>query len=58
MDALTAQCASHSIGPANQLFALLIQSILSAQCLISQPEKWPVDYSSTAIEKGEYIFKL
>lgn len=52
MEALTAQCAAHSIGPANQLFTLLLQTILTAQCSISPPEKWPADYGSTAIEKG------
>jgi len=58
MDALTSQCVSQSVGPANQLFGLLIQTILAAQCSISPPEMWPKDYGPTAIEKGleEYDF--
>ncbi|XP_037037100.1 glucose dehydrogenase [FAD, quinone] isoform X4 [Bradysia coprophila] len=58
MDALTSQCAAQSVGPANQLFGLLIQTILAAQCSISPPEMWPKDYGPTAIEKGleEYDF--
>ncbi|KAJ6636426.1 Glucose dehydrogenase [FAD, quinone], partial [Pseudolycoriella hygida] len=55
---LTSQCATQSVGPANQLFGLLIQTILAAQCNISPPEMWPKDYGPTAIEKGleEYDF--
>lgn len=53
MEALTAQCAAHSIGPANQLLTLLLQTIVSAQCAISPPEKWPADYGLTALEKGK-----
>lgn len=46
------QCATQSVGPANQLFGLLIQTILAAQCNISPPDMWPKDYGPTAIEKG------
>lgn len=52
MDTLLSQCASHSVGPANQLFGLLIQTLLAAQCSISPADKWPIDYGPTAIEKG------
>lgn len=58
MDGLTAQCAAHSIGPANQLFTLLIQTILSAQCSISSPEKWPNDFAQNAIENGKHSIYL
>lgn len=47
------QCASQSVGVANNLFGLLLQTFLAAQCSISSPEEWPVDYGSTALEKGE-----
>lgn len=53
MDTLLSQCASHSVGPANQLFGILIQTLLAAQCNISPPEMWPKDYGPTAIEKGK-----
>lgn len=52
MEFVSAQCASQSIGPANQLFALLIQTIISAQCSISPPELWPKDYGPQALESG------
>lgn len=47
------QCATHSVGPANQLFGLLLQTLVQAQCSISPPEMWPKDYGPTAIEKGK-----
>lgn len=54
MEGLT-QCANHSVGPANQLFGLLIQTLLAAQCSISPPDMWPKDFGPTAIEKGTQI---
>uniref|UniRef100_U5EVL2 Putative glucose dehydrogenase n=1 Tax=Corethrella appendiculata TaxID=1370023 RepID=U5EVL2_9DIPT len=58
MEALLGQCAQQSVGPANQLFGLLIQTLLAAQCGISSPDYWPKDYGPTALEKGleEYDF--
>ena len=52
---ITSACASQSVGPANQLLALLIQTILSSQCEISPPDMWPKDYGPTALEKGMQI---
>ncbi|XP_050069122.1 glucose dehydrogenase [FAD, quinone]-like isoform X2 [Anopheles maculipalpis] len=54
------QCASQSVGPANQLFGLLVQTILAAQCAISPPDMWPKDYGPTALERGldEYDFVI
>lgn len=49
------QCASHSVGPANQLFGLLIQTILAAQCSISPPNLWPEDYGEKFLEKGRFF---
>lgn len=53
---VSSQCASHSLGPANDLFALLIQTLLAAQCAISPPDMWPKDYGLTLIEKGESFY--
>lgn len=50
MDGL--QCASQSVGPANQLFGLLIQTLLAAQCSISPPDFWPEDYGEKLSAKG------
>lgn len=52
MDALMTQCAAHSLGPANQLFTFLLQTLLAAQCSLSPPDKWPADYGPKAIENG------
>lgn len=52
MDILNPECAAQSVGPANQLFGLLIQTILAAQCAISPKDMWPKDYGPTAIEQG------
>lgn len=52
MDAIASQCASQSNGPVNQLFGLLIQAILAAQCNLSPEYMWPNDYGATAIQKG------
>lgn len=52
-DTFTPYCASDSIGVANQLFALLIQTLTAAYCSISPPEMWPTDYGPEAIKKGK-----
>lgn len=52
MDVLNPECAAQSVGPANQLFGLLIQTILAAQCAISPKDMWPKDYGPTALEQG------
>lgn len=51
MEAL-GQCPSNSLGPANQLFGLFVQTILMAQCNISSPDMWPEDFGPTAIKEG------
>lgn len=52
MDGLATQCAAQSVGAANQLFGLLIQTILAAQCSISPPELWPEDYGEKLSATG------
>lgn len=52
MEYLTPECAAQSVGPANHLFSLLIQTILTAQCSITPKDTWPKDYGPTAIEQG------
>lgn len=52
MDVLNPECAAQSVGPANQLFGLLVQTILAAQCAISPKDMWPKDYGPTAVEQG------
>lgn len=47
---VSAQCASQSVGPSNQLFMALIQTFLTAQCNIANP-KIP-DYGEEAMKNG------
>lgn len=49
-----AQCGSYSIGPANQLFATLVQTILAVQCNITTTGQWPPDYGPHVLENGMY----
>lgn len=49
---LTPECAAQSLGPANQLFSLLVQTILAAQCAISPASMWPEDYGENLLSKG------
>lgn len=46
------QCAAQSVGTANQLFVTLLQTLLTAQCSISNPKKWPRDYGKVALKEG------
>lgn len=52
MDGMLGQCAAQSVGPANQLFGLLIQTILASQCAISPPNFWPEDYGEKFCTEG------
>lgn len=47
------QCAAQSLGPANELFGALVQTILAVQCAISPPELWPKDFGPDAMQHGE-----
>lgn len=57
MEALS-PCTAQSFGPVNQLFGLLLQTLVKNQCNISPPDMWPTDFGPTAVEKGleEYDF--
>lgn len=58
MEFLPAQCASQSVGLTNNLFGLLLQTIIAAQCGLS--DEWPKDHGPTVLENGkvERAFKL
>lgn len=55
MDGLSTQCAAHSVGAANKLFGLLIQTILAAHCSISPPDLWPEDYGEKLSVNGALL---
>lgn len=38
---LLPQCAARSVGPANQAFMQLIQTLIAAHCSLSSPDIWP-----------------
>lgn len=46
-------CAAQSIGPANELFGTLVQTILAVQCGISPSHMWPKDFGPEAMRNGE-----
>jgi hypothetical protein len=52
MEFLPQQCAANSIGAANGLFGILVQTLMAAQCALSSSDRWPKDYGPTALEKG------
>lgn len=57
MDSLPLQCSAQSLGPANQLFTLLIQALITAHCELAPESMWPTDYGVTALEKGNLSAK-
>lgn len=52
MDLIPPECALQSLGPANQLFSLLIKTIIASQCAISPASMWPEDYGEKLLKKG------
>lgn len=56
MDGTATQCAAQSVGPVNQLFGLLIQSLLAAQCSLTPPNLWPEDYGEQFSNEGGFFF--
>lgn len=54
MEFLPQACAANSVGAANGLFGLLVQTLMTAQCALASTDRWPKDYGSTALEKGEW----
>lgn len=49
------QCAAQSLGPANELFGALVQTILAVQCAISPSEMWPQNYGPSALQNGKFL---
>lgn len=54
MEFIPQQCAAASVGTANDLFAILFQTLLAAHCSLSPADRWPKDYGPTALEKGKF----
>lgn len=52
MDTIVSPCQAQSHGTSNQIFGLLLQTILATQCSISPPEMWPNDYLSEGLQNG------
>lgn len=49
----SAPCTTCSVGQANQLFALLLQTLTYAQCKIGDRDIWPPDHGETALHNGQ-----
>lgn len=49
---LVPQCSNQSIGPANQLLGLLIQTIIGKHCALSTEDIWPSDYGPNGFRNG------
>lgn len=52
MNATQAQCAAHSNGAATALYGLMMQTLFSAHCALSAPEKFPDDSAPMALKSG------
>lgn len=52
MDFLPQTCAANSVGAANGLFGILLQTLMAAHCGLSPSDRWPKDLGPTAYEKG------
>lgn len=52
MSFVSEQCAAQSLGPANELFGALVQTILAVQCAVSPSHMWPKDFGPTARQEG------
>lgn len=48
---LSSGCAAQSMGPANSILQLLIQTFLAAHCSVST-DTWPRDFGPKAIDEG------
>jgi len=56
MDSVLGQCANYSIGPANNLFSVLIQTLVAAQCALSPPSRYPVGACPGDVANKEFDF--
>lgn len=52
MEFLPETCAANSVGAANTLFGILINTLVAAHCNLSPPDRWPKDYGPTALKDG------
>lgn len=49
---IPSNCASQSVGTANQLFITLFQTLLTAHCSLSPANMWPKDYGPFVLKHG------
>uniref|UniRef100_T1PFB8 GMC oxidoreductase n=1 Tax=Musca domestica TaxID=7370 RepID=T1PFB8_MUSDO len=52
MDYLSTECAARSAGPANTLMTLLLQTLISKFCSLSDRSHWPKDYGDDIMKNG------
>ena len=58
MDYLTAECAARSAGPANTLMTLLLQTLITKFCALSDRSHWPKDYGDEITKNGKNSEKV
>lgn len=56
MEYLSTECAARSAGPANTLMTLLLQTLISKFCDLSDRSHWPKDYGDH-VEKHGRLYK-
>lgn len=49
-------CTAQSVGPVNQLFTLLIQTVLSSQQALFSENEWPNDYGTQAVPGDHLVY--
>lgn len=52
MEFLSTECASRSAGPANTLMALLLQTLITKFCQLTDNRNWPKDYGDKIGQTG------
>lgn len=52
MNIVSPQCAARSVGVTNNLFGIMLQTVLLSQCNISPVDKWPRDFGKRAMKGG------
>ncbi|XP_037935899.1 glucose dehydrogenase [FAD, quinone]-like [Teleopsis dalmanni] len=52
MEYLSAECAARSAGPANTLMTLLLQTLITKFCALSDGNRWPEDHGNRIEKEG------
>lgn len=53
----TVQCSAQSLGAASSLVNLILQTLITTNCALTDPNRWPQDYGEIALKNGESTFE-